>query len=683
MANRKFTAYEICNMTESAVWDLPKGGVTITFDDKSKFHYKTESTIVTWYLWQQFRKFPGAPILPQHHLANENDPVTPGEAPRKVHSHYRKSSHAAVGQDIFWHIFFKGDGPKTRERVVEQSKHWYEITNMVYNAASRRLREFVRTISAHDLYAILNHDFIKETLSLFREKKIKIDEAYDRNYNFIMDPPPELYFNEVCRAARAGLLDHRQITQMLGQLGLVRDMDGQAFGKPIDVGYGHGLHDQGAQMVESRKASIAHIMTTAPLETAEYNTRQCQLAQVVRGITKGDCGTTDVLNWTVREQDLKVIRGKLYYAETGQLEYLTGYETHLIGKTIKIRHIAGCKHAHEGVPCETCVGFTALVTPPGSSYGLFNCTMFLEKLAQSILSTKHVIVSAKFTYLNLDAEGRRLLALNPDQKQDIHLAAGLDPDEWCLRFALEDAMFINDIKDVESIDDLTPARVTELKFIEFVRYGSDGNVKEIYNIDTTIGGGGTPLSRELLFHMVETGWDVVGDKLEVPLENFEPGGKIMESLRRGEDIMSIVQDFSAFIHSPKKTTRSRLIDQPTHLQALQTFIDVIGGRIGVNLSQMECFTMSLASKVHRFGPNATEYEKTKEGSPTYALPAPGDEFMYLTIAERIMNGAPGAALAYEHHRTLIHDTASYSKTPSVAPYHSLNARWTEVDNTKG
>jgi hypothetical protein len=129
----------------------------------------------------------------------------------------------------------------------------------------------------------------------------------------------------------------------------------------------------------------------------------------LKNLYRGDCGSTHYYKWKVRpgtegtstesprKPDLDLIQGKFYLdEETNTLKAIKKTDTHLIGKTIKLRSpISGCNHTNHYGICEVCYGQLSDNIPPNTNLGQANGTMVCEKSSQGVMSVKHYDGSSK------------------------------------------------------------------------------------------------------------------------------------------------------------------------------------------------------------------------------------------------------------------------------------------------
>jgi hypothetical protein len=64
-----YNARQLLTLNEDQIWSLPKGPMSIQFDD-AVLETNHKDTIISWYLWEYSRQYPKTPLLKAHHIGN-------------------------------------------------------------------------------------------------------------------------------------------------------------------------------------------------------------------------------------------------------------------------------------------------------------------------------------------------------------------------------------------------------------------------------------------------------------------------------------------------------------------------------------------------------------------------------------------------------------------------------------
>lgn len=645
---RSYTVHELNQLSEEQVWNLPDGGLYLTYDDGTTEIVNTRTTIYTWYLWELFRKFPGVKIQHKHHTDSLGN--------------YNKGGHTNLGTRLIWDTFY--NYPKADHLTIwEIARAWYVATNKWYNAQRPRLTAYTTSMDILDSVRLLSNPGLVEPRELFEKGEITSKECHRQITDFLRSGHLSLDGNMIALNMRAGSIDPRQVMQVLAPR-YVRDIDGVSFTEPVMRGYAQGYNRLFDKFVESCTASVAQYMIKSPLETSEYNNRMCQLAVfILQGITYGDCGTQSTTEWIVHEEDLEILRGS-NYVENGSLIPISEDDTHLIGQTIQLRTLRDCRHSHTGKPCSACAGISGIITPPNAAFGNYLTLDINSDISQTILSTKHVLSSAINTILAFTAADRRFIQTNSVEPNAIHFNPEILDGNWAIRIQQVDAKCINDINNTRSVRQLEPARVTECDMVQFVRYDRHGAIAETHNVQTRLGGAGSPLSSEMLEYMRDNPWGIVGKAYEITLKGWDNAKPFMRSTRRGDDIMGTMEVFKNFIHSNNVTGYKRLADQAGWTQALQAFHEIMRGRIQYNIKQLEIFVYCLSAYM---GGDITK--------DPYRLPKPEEESVFIGLKEAVKSRGVGAALGFEAQKSLFFDISQFTNNEQSVPGSAMDSIW--------
>lgn len=643
---RAYHVKDLIDMPKDQLWQLPEGGLALTFQNGERHVYPTFKTIYSAYFWQLFREFPGGVITPSQHLGN---------------GVFESGSHVNLATRILWPVYI-GHCPDFRfsqhpDIFWTLSRRIYEITNEVFNDMTSMCGEWV---TGFDIEDILDIEDIPELQAVKHNPNLTVQEKHDQGYTAVMNSGLR---NTTIRGLETGTLNKLQAKQVLITRAFIPDINGNTCEFPIEPAYADGIDTLYDRLFESRGASISIYMQHAPLEISEYNNRMCQfLTGIVEGIKGHDCGGEHALNWTVLERDLKTLPGKIYEdPKTKELKMFTGKETELIGKKVRIRSILTCDNYDPTCPCPICAGISATLLPPGTNYGHYMSVEPLARASQQILGTKHVIGSIAADYLSISGIDLKYIHPHPEDKLQICLnkrTSGEGDGKWSLQIQREDARFINDIYSVDRITDLKAEAITRIQRIELVQELPNGS-RKVRAIDTLVSGKGMHLTREFLDYMRTQELSVIGNEwISIPLKNWESEIPFLFTGRRSVDIMDIIVKLKSFLHSPEKSSNPRCMDYTSVEGAMRELLDLFTAHIHVNFAQVEVFVRGLMAA----------------GDYSYCLPRGGEPFRFLKLKDAIKNRSLGAALAFEGVKDLIlKSPGSYTHNPEeIPPGHRLD-----------
>lgn len=650
-----YTVDEIIAMSKEEMWQLPVGGLRVTFSDKT-IVCPTNIIKVNWYFWQLYKFGQLTGVSTDYYMGNIN---FNGSVPRKELS------------KIFWDVFlrkvggfFPGQG---LDLVWDMSRRTYQIINELYNDTIFKMTGHVSTLDIMDLVAIVDNPEVIEARNEWKAGAIDTDQCHDVTWGVLTSGDPALKYNELSRGARTEIFNRRQTNQNIGPRANIPEINGEAHPSSIEHGYIEGLSSQYDRTIEACTASIAYFMAKAPLEDSEYNNRMAQfLCSVIRGVEHKDCGTKRTINFRVKDKkDLRRIRGKFRVCEGGHNHMIHGTEEELIGQVVKLRSFTQCETENPQYPCAMCVGWNAWTTPPNTVLGHHLSTEPLARISQTILSTKHVIASTKPLFLSINLENAKYMELAMDNPHEVLLRKQKEAESVRLRFSRDDALFLNDILDIDSVDEVLESRISAVNVIQMQYTYPNKNNPVAVNLEIGLGGFGSPLSRELLAYMREVGWDIIGTNIEVDMNGWDWALPITRTPARGADIMSVLYTFQDFVNNPKKPGAVRSCDFNHPGPAIEALMDGLSKYIDVNYAHIEVFVRALMCKLDANGQN------------TYELPRAGEPFMFGSMKNIILNRSQGPGMGFESHLRTMFSSSTYLKDGLFIPSTEMDYIWSE------
>lgn len=469
---KRIEARYLLSMSTEQLWDILRGRFILVFDDKEECETNARETIYSSYAWQFHRTYPKTPLLKKHHV----NFVLGG---RRL----GMSTHLKLLGNCMWTVRDTYiDDPAVK--LIQLAEMTYRLVNLMYNDLTYRLEEYVTSLDITDYVEILDHPDIlaaKEDAPETNESVKKIQSVIRK----AMETDPSLVHNPLSKATRSGIANMSQVLQCVGPRGFVSDVDSFEFTRPIMRGFAEGIHrDFYWSLIESRHSAMSLAQSKDPLEQTEYFNRRLQLiAQTLRNIHPGDCGSTDYLYWTVsgeernekgeltRKADLPLLAGKYFLNGSGGLSCITKDDTHLIGHTIKLRTMLGrCLHPDPFGVCATCVGqmSESILDPLTGNIGQTMATYLTELISQLVLSTKHDAGSGGAESIVLDDVAKHYFQLTTDRNSYL---LHQDLKEKEVRIVIPHKFAANftelmDVADVNLLPSIT--RISELPAIRVI-----------------------------------------------------------------------------------------------------------------------------------------------------------------------------------------------------------------------
>lgn len=629
--SKRIPARNFLKYSTEELWGFLEGEFTVVFDD-GEVRTNHKECLYSSYFWDFHRMFPKTPLLVSHHvktimgkelLRSETHLTLFSNIAQAVYSVYRNEAHPSID---------------TLARLI------YEKTNEIYNELSYKLEAYVGSMDITDFIKLATHPVVLDALEA-AEPTEKSIEATQKLINDFIYKDPSVHDNPIVRAAKSGLVNKSQLMQCIGLRGFGSDVDSARFPDPIMRGFVRGMRSLYDSIVESRSAAMALFYSKTPLQMVEYFSRRLQLlCQTVNTLHKGDCGSQHYLLFRVRppeidgavmsfEGDLPRIVGKYYLDEnSGKLKAVKLSDTHLINTTLKLRSpIAGCAHPDPNGICATCFGELAFSVPDKTNIGHMCSTYMAQQSSQSVLSTKHMVGSAKIPPIALTRDQMQFLKVSP--RGDAYMLSDqLKDKEVIMKVA---SVFAPGISDVYLVDDLTtlnPSRVSKIKYVtlNIIDQGVDtGDV----GIDVNQGKREAYFTYDFMAYVKEKRWrlDDRGNYV-FDLSDWNRNKEIMTLPLKHTSTSEHSKEIADMIESSVKDLKQR--DSVTNPQAvLIEFTDLVNVKLHVNMAVLEVIL------------HAATVQSMRDDN--YKLPKAGTTSEMGVSELTLANRSLGAFMAYE------------------------------------
>jgi hypothetical protein len=503
----------LLNYTTQELWDNLCGDFVLVFDDQSEVLTNELECLFSSYYWELYREYPECVITKSSHVRDiiKDARIT-------------ADTHTELLSTIFFNVYdhYYQRVPNKVALLDMLAKRAYEIVNLAYNELTYRLEEYVTTLDLLDFIEVSENETIVKAEAVTPHTQEGIDELYGA-IKKVLNTDPKLDKNQLAKAVRSKLVKVDQTLQCIGPRGFLTDIDSFIYKKPIMYGYFKGIRSLADSMKESRSAAKALAFSVDPLKKAEYFSRRQQLVcQNLKNLHRTDCGSKHYLLWQVRGQekiegivtrdsDLDTIFGKYYLdEESNTLKVIKKTDTHLIGKTIKIRDaVAGCNHPDPYGICEVCFGEASLTVPEHTNVGHMSCVSMNSIVTQLVLSTKHYDGSSVVEGIRLEPHDKKYLAAQVNGN-DYYLSNDLKNKKVTLKIDAKDARGLADVSLVEDVNKLTVSRVSEIEVLHLIIDNGKGIIDEI-PISVAVNKRLANMTHNLLRHCKKVGWEITSD----------------------------------------------------------------------------------------------------------------------------------------------------------------------------
>lgn len=404
-------ARDIFNQPRQAVWNIPDGLHEVMYEDGIVNTETKKDLVLNRYAWEIMQTFPNTPLLS---VWSVNAIIGDGNfdsntIPKLLEAIFRNVC-------LFNNIHFYKD----KEPLLRIS---YQASNWIFNEVVHRISSNVTTIDAVDFINLVNSKEITQIHKDLEPSIRSVENTYVGIRNYIKASPVS---NRLAAAYKSKAVNDNQANQCIGPRGFVTDLDRTVFRQPIMNGYIRGMGNLFEMLAESRTAAKSLNAQESHVRISEYASRRVQLLTMTVAETEpGDCGSTEYMDMLMTPKRLRNMKGVYYLTpETNELRYLDGYEEELSDKIIKIRTPFGCRHPVETKVCSVCLGKISENLKENSNLGYTMTSFLMEKLTQSILSTKHLIRSVRKTVIQL--EGMAVKYFNIKNGDEYYLNKSLD-----------------------------------------------------------------------------------------------------------------------------------------------------------------------------------------------------------------------------------------------------------------
>lgn len=644
---RKISARSLLDYSAIDTLQLLTGEFILVFDDGKELATNARETQYSRLAWDLIVEYPNTQLLEKHHVRN-----IIGDKYLSSNTHLDLLGRVMWSvYDTYAHFVTTDSYPEIKFRDY-LAKRVYEITNEMYNTLTTYCEDNVVSLDILNFIDLINYDKIKVANDAIEPTQKSIDETYAIIKDCLFNDAG-LMDNPISIAARSKLVNVDQVLQCVSARGFITDTDSVLFKEPITRGYVKGLRSFYDSFIETRSAAKSLIFSKSPLQQAEYFSRRLQLmTQVVRNLHMGDCGSNEYLLWHVRgdvrdngflkkKGDLSQLAGKYYLDTDNILKTIKSSDTHLIGRTLKIRMAIHCQHPDPYGICSTCFGELSYSVPEHTNIGQMCCTSLAQKSSQNVLSVKHLDGSSIVDRISLSDYQTKFLKVSNDGSSYL-LADSLKNKSVKLIIPSIEASNITDIMEVSKITDLNITRISELTEIGLMVSGNVESFKVKVNQRLA------SMTYSLLSYIKHNGWDIdERGNYVVDMEDWNFQKEILTLPLRHFNMADHSVDIARLLESSVMLLKKRDKEASANTAIVELF-DLVNSKLNVNLAVLD--VVQYASMVVSISDNNYDLPKTFTKNDLGV--------MRFTMANRSLS----AAMAYQGQRAVIVSPSSYLNT---------------------
>lgn len=637
----RFVARDLLKLPEDALWNIPDSEFHTLVLADGEMEIVGADLINTVYLWYPLIDYPQAPIVKAYVHSSELE--------------FTGNSNLKILNCLLWgiHAYFneRVDPEMLALAAIRTMNRWYNVITV-------RCAPHVTTMSILDVLEVMDHPAIKKANAEVEPNRHSIEEVTYRIIEETLRDPMALPMNPVSLGIRCGTQKIDQCKQCFGPRGYVTDINSDIFEEPILKGYVEGIWDLYGSLIESRSGTKALAFNKELLRNTEYFNRKTQLiAQYVKGLEEGDCGSTHYIDVPILKVLLKQMTGKYYInPETNTLDWLRGNEEHLIGTTIKMRGVMSCVHPGTGIICTTCYGRLSYSVPRDTNIGQVSAVQMGDKITSSVLSTKHTDVTSRVDRLQLAKTEGEYLRYGK-QEEALYLRTELADRNVKIIIDRNEALNLADILMLKDLSGYPVDNATELTQIHIQVETAEGTVSDILTV--SLYNRKSSLTNDVLEYLRKNKWDYdARGNIVIDLANFDTTKPILILPNKHVNMYEVMKRIRSFLHSgsddgAKSTINPLEYSGKIYLKnfkdpvtGLMVFANMLNEKLKVNFVHCEIlvYAMMVRSAIHR----------------DYRLPKPGVTGVFEKYNRLMLNRSLSGAMAFEKQHEPFNNPACYS-----------------------
>ena len=444
--------------------------------------------------------------------------------------------------------------------------------------------------------------------------------------------------------AETGCFNFNQLPQMLLAYGTRDDVDTKMSRYIISNSAIQGLrtiNDFATESLASKKAACANASSVSQVQ---YSARKLKLACLVLDkIYPGDCGSTVTITITPKPEHLDRYIYKTVRVAGVEHNITKDNYKEFIGKELVMRTPMGCRHT-DGI-CDACTGFRngkfSKWIPDGIQLGLFTGSLSSSIIAQTVLSTKHLIKTFSDRFKLSDSAAAVFDVEAPDK---IYLNKLTVLDDLTMEFPVTDMGPLVDLYHGDAISNISEySKISEVLFT----YGdekrhvslSDGSAASIY------------LSSQMLMYMKKLKVKASDGVIRVDLRNWSIRNPIFQYTLYNDDMSARARKFENYLMKQIRTCTSL-----SH--ALEKYSELVYSKLNIPIVYLE---MILRVFLVESAMDATI--PTRIENP--------DNVMFLGLKDVIKGRSITMKLAYEDNLRYISDPGVFNITRPDGLYDPL------------
>lgn len=637
-----FAARDLLKLTEDELWNIPQDEFHTLVCADGELEIVGADLVNTVLIWYPLLDYPDVPVLKKYVHTSEME--------------FTGGSNIDTLNCLLWGIHAhhgeRVDPEMLALAAIRTMNRWYNIVTV-------RAATYQTTMSILDVLEVMDHPDIKHANAVVEPNRHSIEEVTYKVIEKTLLDPQQLSLNPISMGVRCGTQKPDQVKQCFGPRGYVTDINSDIFPDPVLKSYVEGIWDLYGSMIESRSGTKALAYNKELLRNTEYFNRKTQLiAQYVKNLVEGDCGTPHLIEVPVVDSLLKHMAGKYYiHPETGVFDWLRGNEKGLVGKTIKIRSVLGCVHPENGTICSVCYGRMSYSVPRETNIGQVSAVQMGDQITSSVLSTKHTDVTSRVDRLELSRTEGEYLRYGK-QEEALYLRSELNDRNVRIVINRDEAVNIADVLMLKDLSGYPVANATELTQIHIQVETAEGTVSDILNV--SLYNRKSSLTSEVLEYIRKNQWEYdQRGNIIISLDKFDTSKPILILPNKHVNMYEVMKRIRSFLHSGSDEGPKSKLDPLEYsgkiylknfkdpVTGLIVFANMLNEKLRVNFVHCEVlvYAMMVRSSVNR----------------DYRLPKPGVSGVFEKYNRLMLNRSLSGAMAFEKQHEPFNNPACYNE----------------------
>ena len=508
----------------------------------------------------------------------------------------------AIGAMVLDVLLYKTGKAINDDMMMNMASDIFKAINWIYNNIAMMSKEYESSMPASDF---VNVQFDKDLMIKLEELKknpspAMVKEVYLSLDEAVHNAPSS---NQMAVAYEAGTSSKKQLRQCFLR-GYASDLNGAIFKEPITSGYILGIRNIAELAMETRGAATALSFASTAIRNSEAFAKKSQLqAGIITELEYTDCGSKEGLPFIVTPPGINqyndfyagdfgnIIGQQFKFKDSDEWRLITPeVKSEIVGKPILIRTTISCQLKDKQHVCVECFGKHGYNKPMPFNLGNWSSTQFNEPATQSLLSTKHYIVSADGGVYVLDDTEREYLLVSENL---IYLDFDkLDVKNTVLIVSKKELHSISDLRQPSDVDGVDSARISKVTTFTLEHTGKDG-VKRAAVISAKKGTKFPIFSTAFLKHAVTVGYETTNTSYIIKLKGFTRRKPLLYVPDTMFDYKKYNEELRNLLLKSTKNNKERV--HTTGAMTLALF-DTVNSKLSAHISILATIAYSLSAE---------------------------------------------------------------------------------------